>query len=251
MARILTEETTLTRKRKSLQQETQTLRRILRIEAIGASVLLVAGLGLWVWQGTSWLFGGGLAAGILYGAHRLRIRQNDQEVVNLRAGLKGEVEVTRQLGESLDNNHYIFNDIRIKAGRRSAQIDHLIVSPRGIFLIETKNWRGHLDGTEADERWTQTKREGEPPIRISNPIQQTKRHAEVLRLALDREDIDWPGIHSMVVFLSPRTTFDIHASQTPVLHPQQAVSYIASFTSEREYTEDKINRVINLLMRCK
>lgn len=251
MARILTEETSLTRKRKSLQQETKALRRMLHVEAGAAVVLLVAGAVLWIGRDTRWMFGMGVAAGILYVAHRLRIRQNDQETINLRAGLKGEVEVTRQLAESLDNHHYIFNDLRIKTGRRSAQIDHLVVSPRGIFLIETKNWRGHLDGTEADDRWTQTKREGEPPIRISNPIQQTKRHAEILRLALDREGIVWTDIHPMVVFLSPRTTFDITDSSTPVLHPRHAVEYIAGFATEREYSEDEINRVINLLMRCK
>lgn len=251
MARILTEETSLTRKRKSLQRETQTLRKLLRIEAGAAIVLLGVGALLWSWQGHGWIFAMGVVAAVLYWAHRLRIQQNDREEINLRAGLKGEVEVTRQLTESLDSSHYIFNDLRIKVGRRSAQIDHVVVSPRGIFLIETKNWRGHLAGTEADDRWTQTKREGEPPIRISNPIQQTKRHAEIVRLALDREGIAWPGVHPLVVFLSPRTTFDIVDSRTPVLHPRDAVEYLASFQSEREYPEDEMDRVISLLMRCK
>lgn len=251
MARILTEETSLTRKRKSLLKETQALRTLLRVEGGIALFLLLAGLVFWVWQGSALVFGVGVAAGIFFLAHRLRVQQNDREEINLRAGLKGEVEVTRQLAESLDNEHYIFNDLRVKAGRRSAQIDHLIVSPRGIFLIETKNWRGHLAGTEADDRWTQTKREGEPPIRISNPIQQTKRHAEVLRTALDRQGIVWPDIHPMVVFLSPRTTFEITDSRTPVLHPRQAVEHVASFKTENAYSEDQINAVIQWLMRCK
>lgn len=251
MARILTEETSLTRKRKSLLQETQTLRKLLRWEAAAAGASLLIGIVVFFWRGSGVLLGCGLVLAIICLAHRLRVQQNDREVVNLRAGLKGEVEVTRQLAESLDNSHYIFNDLRIKAGRRSAQIDHLVVSPRGIFLIETKNWRGHLSGTEEDDRWTQTKREGEPPIRISNPIQQTKRHADVLRIALDRESVRWPDLHPMVVFLSPRTTFDIRHSETPVLHPREAVEYVASYRAEQDHSEEEINAVINLLMRCK
>jgi len=49
----------------------------------------------------------------------------------------------------LPNNYYVLNDVHVKLRRHikcfdnhviSAQIDHLVVAPTGVFLIETKNW---------------------------------------------------------------------------------------------------------------
>ena len=248
MARILTEESSLTRKRQQLLSETETLRNLLRWEAGMAIALLVAGAVLYFYNGTSMLFGLGIAAAVFFLAHYLRIQQNSREERIVQAGLKGEVEVTRKLAQSLDNSHYVFNDLLIKVGRKSAQLDHLIVSPRGIFTIETKNWRGHLEGDESDDRWQQTKEAGQPPILISNPIRQTQRHLDVLRAAFERAEMDWPDIVRMVVFLSPKTTFTIHNRTVPVLRPDEAIAYIRSYASPRTYTEQEIDAVVKLFM---
>lgn len=251
MARILSEESTLTRKRKALVQETGALKTLLHWEAGLAVALIVAGIAVYVYSRDLRLFWLGIAAGVFFFAHYLRIRENTREEKNVQYGLRGEIEVTRKLAESLDNSHYIFNDLLVKMGRRSAQIDHLVVSPKGIFAIETKNWRGHIEGREDDDRWSQTKEPGKPPIRLFNPIKQTKRHVEFLRGALDREGIDWPGIISMVVFMSPRTTFSVPDAVTPVVRPAEAVQYIVDYQSDRTYTDEEIEAVVNLLMRTK
>jgi len=248
MARILTEESSLTRKRQQLLSETVTLRNLLRWEAGMAIALLVAGAALYVYNGQQTLFGLGVAAGVFYFAHYLRIQQNSREERIVEAGLKGEIEVTRKLAQSLDNSHYVFNDLLLKVGRKSAQLDHLIVSPRGIFTIETKNWRGHLEGDEGDDRWKQTKQPDQPPILISNPIRQTQRHLQVLGAAFDQAGIVWPDIVRMVVFLSPQTTFHIHNRTIPVLRPDEAIDYIRSYASSRTYSEEEIDAVVKLLL---
>ncbi len=249
MARILTEESSLTRKRKALEKETNTLRTLLRWEAGLAGALVITGVVVYFVSGRDTLFWLGIAAAIFFLAHYIRIRQNSREEKIVQAGLRGETEVTRKLADSLDNTHYLFNDLLVKMGRTSAQIDHLVVSPKGIFAIETKNWRGHIEGEESEDRWTQTKEPGKPPIRVFNPIRQSQRHVEILRGALERAGIDWPGIVSVVVFLSPRTTFTVHHAKTPVLRPDAAVKYIAEYQSDREYSEEEITAVVNLLMR--
>ncbi len=252
MARILTEESSLTKRRKSLEDETRALQNLLRFELGGAIALLAIGVMLYLWLQHTTTFYLGLAAAVFYVAHRIRIQQNSREEKIVQAGLRGEVEVTRQLAEQLDNSHYIFNDLRIKLGRKSAQIDHLIICPRGIFAIETKNWRGHIEGSEEEERWIQTKDPDTPPIKVFNPIKQTQRHVEILRGVLERSAIDWADIYSIVIFLSPRTTFSVPGAVTPVLKPNQAVEYIANHQgAPKTYSEDEITAVINLLMRNK
>ncbi len=251
MARILTEESSLTRRRTSLEKETRVLQRLLRVEAGLALLLTLAGAGVWIWKGTGTVLGLGLAMGVFYVAHRLRIQQNSREEKIVQAGLRGEVEVTRQLAESLDNEHYILNDLLIKHGRKTAQIDHLIVSPRGLFAIETKNWRGHIAGHEDEARWTQTKEPGMAPLKVFNPIRQTKRHVDLLRQALLGAGIDWPDIFSVVVFLSPKTTFDVPDATIPVLRPQEAVRFIAEHEGGRAYSEAEVSALVNWLMRSK
>ena len=249
MARIMTEESTLTRRRKALSKETQTLQRLLRVEAGLAAALLLAGLAWYVWQGSGALLGLGLFLALCFGAHWLRIRQNSREDRIVQAGLRGETEVTRQLGEALDNDHYIFNDVVIKNGRQSAQIDQLIVCPKGLFAIETKNWRGHIEGREDDERWTQIKQPDTSGIKVYNPIRQTRRHVEVLTGALKRAGLPAPPIQSMVVFLSRNTTFDVPDASIPVVRPAEAVSYIAKHEVAHACTEAEIAPLVEWLMK--
>lgn len=64
------------------------------------------------------------------------------------AGATAELEVIGRL-ELLPDSYLIFNDVRLKATRKirfdgnylqSAQVDHLVVGPTGVFTIETKCW---------------------------------------------------------------------------------------------------------------
>lgn len=63
-------------------------------------------------------------------------------------GAEAELTVIEQL-RSLPSYAVVFNDVRLKADRRirfdgaslqSAQIDHVVLMPAGVFIIETKCW---------------------------------------------------------------------------------------------------------------
>ncbi|GLX71405.1 NERD domain-containing protein [Paenibacillus glycanilyticus] len=99
-------------------------------------------------------------------------------------GKIGEKSVVNKLGR-LDNDKYIIlNDVTIpKASGGTTQIDHIVVSIYGIFVIETKNYRGWITGNEHDEYWRQTiyKRKE----RLYNPIRQNFGHVKALEALLD------------------------------------------------------------------
>lgn len=61
-------------------------------------------------------------------------------------GAVGEMETGRVL-ESLPPGWTVWHDLRWP-GRRMANVDHVLVGPPGIFIIDTKNWTGRisLDG---------------------------------------------------------------------------------------------------------
>ncbi len=76
------------------------------------------------------------------------------------------------------------NIILRRENGRTAQIDHIVVSTFGIFVIETKNYTGYITGNEYGDQWTQNKK-----FSFQNPIKQNYGHikalAELLNLPED------------------------------------------------------------------
>jgi len=251
MARLLTEETSLTRKRQAVLAETGVLSKLVWFEAAAVILLAAAGLFRWWQHGTTGLLVLAAVAALFVLAHALKLRDNDREAKRVHAGLKGEAEVTRLLDAKLDANHYLLNDCTLKVGRSSAQIDHLVVAPNGIFLLETKNWRGHIEGDAAAAQWSQIRAPGEDPAPVHNPVTQVRRQIDTLNALLRRHAIDWPDVRGMVVFTSPRTTWSIADDDIPVLRPDQAVEAILRFRGARRYSEADITPVVHVLMRSR
>jgi nuclease-like protein len=79
---------------------------------------------------------------------RLRFRVSE-DARNWRRGARGERRTARQLNRLTDRGWVVFHDLAVPGSR--ANVDHLAIGPSGIFLIDSKNWRGRLvfapDGT--------------------------------------------------------------------------------------------------------
>jgi hypothetical protein len=59
-----------------------------------------------------------------------------------KSGLTGERNVVKNISDKLSSDYSIFNDVLLKDGKRSGNVDHIIVGPTGIFVMETKNNKG-------------------------------------------------------------------------------------------------------------
>ena len=53
------------------------------------------------------------------------------------------------------DKYIVFNDIMIKNEKGTHQIDHIVLSNYGIFVIEMKNYYGLIKGKEYDNKWCQ------------------------------------------------------------------------------------------------
>ena len=72
-------------------------------------------------------------------------------------GWIGEKKAAFYLWLSLDKTIYHrFHDITILANNGTTQIDHLIISKYGLFIVETKNRKGWIFGSAHQSKWTQT-----------------------------------------------------------------------------------------------
>jgi len=61
-------------------------------------------------------------------------------------GNAGEMVVSHFLKKLDKEKYFVINDIILKLNDRTTQIDHIVVSCYGIFVIETKNWTGSIYG---------------------------------------------------------------------------------------------------------
>ena len=99
--------------------------------------------------------------------------------MNILRGWFGEKKVTFHMWLSLDSNVYRrFHDVIIPSRNGTTQIDHLLVSPYGLFIVETKNRKGWIFGSENQPKWTQTLYGKK--YSFQNPIRQTFRQKKIL-----------------------------------------------------------------------
>jgi len=101
-------------------------------------------------------------------------------------GRIGEAIVSIRALKRLDPRVYrVFNDLVLPRpdGRGTTQIDHVVVSPFGIFVIETKNYRGWIFGDESSRYWTQVIYGKKS--RFQNPLHQNALHLRALAKATE------------------------------------------------------------------
>ncbi|MBF4521122.1 NERD domain-containing protein [Acinetobacter towneri] len=114
-------------------------------------------------------------------------------------GKVGEFAVSTHVKLYLDERYILLNDVTLpdeSAG--TTQIDHILLSPFGVFVIETKNYKGWIFGGERQKVWTQ--KIYKKSYKFQNPVYQNYKHIKVLESVLS--DIVEPQLlHSVIVFM--------------------------------------------------
>lgn len=112
-------------------------------------------------------------------------------------GRWGEWRVASSLGAMLDQSDYtVFSDLTLPTSDGTTQVDHIVVSRFGIFVVETKNMKGWIFGDAEQETWTQVVFGRKS--RFQNPLRQNYKH---LRAVHDLLAVDAHKIHGVVAFV--------------------------------------------------
>jgi len=97
-----------------------------------------------------------------------------------------ELYVNMQLSKSLPRTEYaIASDLLLPNDGpfRTSQIDHLIVSPYGVFCVETKSHKGWISASRARRIFTQILFKKRYPI-VPNPVEQNIGHIKTINALL-------------------------------------------------------------------
>lgn len=98
-------------------------------------------------------------------------------------GYIGEVNVSSQLYRMSLIDYKILNDVLIAVDGYTYQIDHVVISRYGIFVIETKNYSGIIEGKVKDLNWVQIIRNKKNYL--FNPVIQNEKHIKALTKLLN------------------------------------------------------------------
>lgn len=111
---------------------------------------------------------------------------------------RGESLVRRELQANFGSpDFHLLNHITLKIGDSTTQIDHILVSRFGVFVIETKDYSGWIFANAKHSTWTQVLYGGK--FKFQNPIFQNLRHLQAVQELLDF--LPPSAIKSVVVFV--------------------------------------------------
>lgn len=158
-------------------------------------------------------------------------------------GYLGEKSVAFFLSKLDETKYKVINNIMLQVGNKTTQIDHVVVSNYGIFVIETKNYKGWIIGNEFDDNWKQViyKRKE----KLHNPIKQNYGHIQGLKAVLNSfQDIEYISIVAFTTKAELKVT-----SKTDVVYTINLAKTIKKYNSETitDSVKDEIyNKLISL-----
>lgn len=152
----------------------------------------------------------------------------------------GELLVRLAAYWRLDKQTYRrLHNVTLNTPDGTTQIDHVFLSVYGIFVLETKNMKGWIFGSEHQPQWTQKiyKR----TFKFQNPLRQNYKHLKALEATLE---ISPEHLHSVITFVGDST----FKTQMPVNVTQGGgfIRYIKSFR-QPVFSENDVDAMLHAL----
>ena len=115
---------------------------------------------------------------------------------------RGEILVHQSLINCMPANAWhLLNNVTLRLDKGTTQIDHVLISRFGVFVIETKHYKGWIFGDGKSKSWTQVIFQRKH--RFQNPIHQNYKHVKAVQESLDF--LSPENVTGLVVFTGDST----------------------------------------------
>jgi hypothetical protein len=155
-------------------------------------------------------------------------------------GKRGEEAVSQAL-KALSDDYALLNDLTIPDSR--GNVDHLLIGPNGIFVIETKNYSGSVrcDG----DRWFVGRRA------VNSLSKQAKRNSMVIRASLTslhpEKGFKVPYVSPLLVFVNNRIRLNLCTPTIPVLRLDELVDFVRNHKAAGMISENQKHAIVRHL----
>ena len=169
------------------------------------------------------------------------------------SGLKGE-KLLSKIAKKHKNDYNIFLNLPIRYKRNRSEIDMLMVSEKGILIVEVKNHSGTLVGSDKDEMWCQYKhyKDGRSTeSEMKNPIKQISRQRDILKNILRSHGYDvW--IDGVVYFSNPmvRLKLGLSGTNSNVVSGEKELNrFISEYNTNKKLSSDDVDEIVTILRK--
>jgi Nuclease-related domain/TadE-like protein len=167
-------------------------------------------------------------------------------------GRSGELHVGLVLASQLPDEFVLVNGLKLRHG--AGDIDHLVIGPTGVFLLETKTMAGKVvcnpNGT-----WQRTRqgRTGRYAAYIGDPAGQVMRNMYAVRRRLQTR-LPWLlqgtplWVEGLIVFPHPKTELVAGHSRVPAVRLEDAARTICRHQARRPLRPNEVEEVLSALL---
>jgi hypothetical protein len=169
-------------------------------------------------------------------------RYNQQKYQIYRGGSIGEKNVIKTLTKNLNDNYSLINGAHLRGG--GGDIDHIVLGPNGVYVLETKNWSGKIQCN--GDNWQRPGKHS-----VGSPSLQVKRNTHKVKRLIDSSSAlrglnVW--VEGIVVFTNQHCSLSINNPTVPILQLPQLSNYIKRNTNSRlslEQVQQIANQIQN------
>jgi hypothetical protein len=153
-----------------------------------------------------------------------------------KGGSQGEKNVIKTLTQNLNDDYSLINEVCLPSG--GGDIDHIVLGPNGVFVLETKNWSGRI--IIDSDQWHRPGKHA-----MGSPSLQAKRNAQKLKRLIDaapslRALNIW--VEGIVVLTNRHANVSINSPTVPILKLQQLTNHITNHTGN-QLTQEQIRQI--------
>ncbi|MBR5533000.1 MAG: NERD domain-containing protein [Bacteroidales bacterium] len=157
-------------------------------------------------------------------------------------GMIGEKKVSSMLLFLDKEVYHTYNNLYLQTSRGTSQIDHIIVSQYGIFIIETKNYKGTISGSFKSDKWTQNIWGNK--YSMPNPIRQNKTHIYALKSILP--SYAWFDLISIIAFSSKASLYITTDENTEIVYIREILSVIKSYNNIK-FSSEQVKEICDAI----
>jgi hypothetical protein len=165
-------------------------------------------------------------------------------------GMLGEFIVNFIISKKFNKHKYrLLKNVTLNTEDGTTQIDHIIVSQYGIFVLETKNMKGWIFGKEKDKVWTQ--QIFKKKFKFQNPLLQNYKHTQTISKNFN---IPNKNIKSLIIFVGsakfktklPKNVFSSVFKMVSYINSHQVIKYtnVETFDIYRDIKNGRLPNTI-------
>jgi hypothetical protein len=177
------------------------------------------------------------------------IRFFSRNARNYDKGRRGENIIVDAL-QPLDNSCHLINDVTLPSSK--GNIDHIILTPKGVFVIETKHWEGNIVCNR--DEWHRRYKKGffsTKEFDAGSPSKQVKRNAFNLSKLIETRLFHntykiW--IEGLVVFTNPGVNLELYEPSVTILRSHELYNYLINLKNTEHLSDNDIRSIADFVV---